>query len=291
MTILEAFLQGLLQGLTEFLPVSSSGHLSLFQYFTGNNNESGFLFSILLHAGTLIAVIICFWGTLWKLLIALVTLVRDLLTGKFSAKNMSSARRMLLFLFLSLVPLGLMLLFKDFISGFSTDTDITVEGFCFLLTGAMLLFAAKERPGRKDALTMGPKDALFIGAAQVIATMPGISRSGSTISAGLLCGLERSYAVAYSFILGIPAVLGAIVLEVGDAVREGSSLSAPVIIMGLLSSVIFGILSIKLVQWVVRGNKLKYFGYYTLVLGMVVLTVGAIDHFTGYAVRGFFLGA
>ena len=86
-------------------------------------------------------------------------------------------------------------------------------------------------------------------------------------------------------------MLGAIVLEVGDAVREGSSLSAPVIIMGLLSSVIFGILSIKLVQWVVRGNKLKYFGYYTLVLGMVVLTVGAIDHFTGYAVRGFFLGA
>ena len=154
MSVLEAFLQGVLQGLTEFLPVSSSGHLSLFQYFTGNSGDTGFLFSILLHAGTLIAVFIVFRRTIADLILEAFSLLRDLFTGRFSAKNMSPSRRMLLFLLLSLLPLTVMFLIKDWVEGFSTDNDVTVEGFCFLLTGVMLLTGCKHDHGRKNASRM-----------------------------------------------------------------------------------------------------------------------------------------
>ena len=117
MSVLEAFLQGVLQGLTEFLPVSSSGHLSLFQYFTGNSGDTGFLFSILLHAGTLIAVFIVFRRTIADLILEAFSLLRDLFTGRFSAKNMSPSRRMLLFLLLSLLPLAVMFLIGFFVFG------------------------------------------------------------------------------------------------------------------------------------------------------------------------------
>ena len=290
MTVLEAFLQGLLQGLTEFLPVSSSGHLSLFQYLTGNNSQTGFLFSILLHAGTLIAVCIVFWRTILELIVEALHLIGDLFSRRFCSYDMSPQRRMLLFLLLSLLPLFLMLLIKDWVEGFSTDNDITVEGFCFLLTGILLTAASRHDRGRKSAKNMKWKDALAIGIAQVFATMPGLSRSGSTISIGMLWGLERSFAVTYSFVLGIPAVLGAIVLEVPDAVRKGAGLPFTVILTGLASSVLFGILSIKLVQWVVKGNKLKYFGWYTLVLGSCCILAGFIDRFAGYPIQQFFSG-
>ena len=286
MTVLEAFLQGVLQGFTEFLPVSSSGHLSLFQYFTGNSGETGFLFSILLHAGTLVAVCIVFFPTLWALLWEAFALVGDLCRGKFSARRMNEERRMLLFLLLSLVPLALIVALRDWVSGFSTDRDITVEGFCFLVTGCALLTASSRARGRKAANGMRASDALAIGAAQVVATMPGISRSGATISTGLLCGLERQYAVSYSFILGIPAVLGAIILETKDAVAEGVTLPVPVMLTGFVTAAVFGVLSIKLVQWLIKGDRFRLFGYYTLCLGIVVLTIGFIDRFTGYPIQG-----
>ncbi len=197
---------------------------------------------------------------------------------------------MLLFLLLSLLPLFGMVLLKDRIAGFSTDNDITVEGFCFLVTGCLLLLSSRHCRGRKNGRNMNAKDALAVGLVQVAATMPGISRSGSTISVGMIWGLERSFAVTYSFILGIPAVLGAIVLEVGDAVQEGLTLPLPILLTGLISSAAFGILSIRLVQWIVRDSKWKYFGYYTLVLGIVVLVAGTIDNFSGHAIQGLLSG-
>ena len=123
---------------------------------------------------------------------------------------------------------------------------------------------------------------------QVVATMPGISRSGSTICTGMLWGLQREFAVTYSFILGIPAVLGAIVLEVPDAVREGIQLPLGVILTGFFTSLVVGILAIRTVQWVVRGNKLKYFGWYTLALGTLTLVVGFSDRLLGYPIQQFF---
>lgn len=287
MTISQAFLQGLIQGLTEFLPVSSSGHLSLFQYLTGNNSEEAFLFSILLHAGTLVAVFICFFRTLCRLIYEACVLVSDLFHRKLNMRRLPPERRTVIALLVSTLPLGLMLLLKDVVASCSADNDIVVEGFCFLITSFLLLTASRAGSGRKNGGEITWKDSLYIGVAQMAATMPGISRSGSTISTGLLRGLSREYAVSYSFILGIPAVLGAIVLEVGDAVEAGVSLPLPILLTGFVSAVVFGVLSIKLVQWLIKGNKFRLFGYYTLVLGVVVLSVGIIDHLAGFPVQNF----
>ena len=289
MTVIQAFWQGMLQGLTEFLPVSSSGHLSLFQYLTGQSGESAFAFSILLHAGTLVAVCICFFPTLAGLVQEAFFLLGDLFTGRIRKNPMTGQRRTLLFLLLSTLPLGLLLVLKDIVEQFSTDRDITVEGFCFLITSLLLLTAAGRR-GHKDGERITAGNALAVGCAQVLATMPGISRSGATISTGLLCGFSREYAVSYSFTLGIPAVLGATLLECKDLLAGGSDLQLPlsVALTGFVSAVVFGILSIKLVQWLIKGDKFRWFGYYTLVLGIVVLAVGFYDRFAGYPVQQFF---
>ena len=219
MTILDAVLQGILQGLTEFLPVSSSGHLSLYQYFTGNSGETAFLLSILLHAGTLVAVCVCFYKEILRLIYEFLCIIQDIFHRRGPAgkpHRMPPERRTVIMLILSTLPLAFMLLLKDRVEQFSTDNNITVEGFCFLLTAILLFLGSGRSRGRKNGATITWQNALAVGAAQVAATMPGISRSGSTISTGLLCGFEREYAVSYSFIMGIPAVFGAIILELKD---------------------------------------------------------------------------
>lgn len=289
MTILDAVLQGILQGLTEFLPVSSSGHLSLYQYLTGNSGESAFLLSIMLHAGTLVAVCVCFYKDILRLIYEFFCLIQDLFSRKRQTHRPPPERRTLVMLIISTLPLGLMLLIKDWVEGFSTDSDITVEGLCFLITSLLLFLASANARGRKNGAGITWKNALAVGAAQVVATMPGISRSGSTISTGLLCGFSRDYAVSYSFILGVPAVLGAIVLEIGGAAKETAP-AMGVLIVGFITALIFGILSIKLVKWLVKGNKFRLFAYYTLVLGLLVIGTGFIDRFTDHAIQGFFMG-
>ena len=291
MTILDAVLQGILQGLTEFLPVSSSGHLSLYQYFTGNSGETAFLLSILLHAGTLVAVCVCFYKEILRLIYEFLCIIQDIFHSRGPAgkpHRMPPERRTVIMLILSTLPLAFMLLLKDRVEQFSTDNNITVEGFCFLLTAILLFLGSGRSRGRKNGATITWQNALAVGAAQVAATMPGISRSGSTISTGLLCGFEREYAVSYSFIMGIPAVFGAIILELKD-LGTAEGLPAAVLLTGFFTAVIFGILSIKLVQWLVRGNKFRIFAYYTLVLGIVVLIIGFIDSFTSHAVQEFFI--
>lgn len=291
MTILDAVFQGILQGLTEFLPVSSSGHLSLYQYFTGNSGETAFLLSILLHAGTLVAVCVCFYKEILRLVYEFLCLIQDIFRRQGRAgkpHRMPPERRTVIMLILSTLPLALMLLLKDWVEQFSTDNNITVEGFCFLLTAVLLFLGSGRSRGRKNGATVTWQNALAVGAAQVAATMPGISRSGSTISTGLLCGFEREYAVSYSFIMGIPAVLGAIILELKD-LGTAEGLPVSVLLTGFFTAVIFGILSIKLVQWLVRGNKFRIFAYYTLALGIAVLTIGFIDSFTDHAVQEFLI--
>lgn len=288
MTILDAVLQGILQGLTEFLPVSSSGHLSLYQYFTGNSGDVAFMLSIMLHAGTLVAVCVCFYKDILRLVYEFFCLVQDLFSKKRQTHRPPPERRTLVMLILSTLPLGLMLFIKDWVEQFSKDSDITVEGFCFLITALLLFFASSHARGRKNGANITWKNALTVGAAQVVATMPGISRSGSTISAGLLCGFEKEYAVSYSFILGIPAVLGAIILELKD-MATADAVPAGVMLTGFITAAVFGILSIKLVQWLVKGNKFRLFAYYTLTLGILVIAVGFIDQFTGNAVQHFIM--
>ena len=170
MSILSAILQGILQGLTEFLPVSSSGHLSLYQYFTGINSESSVTFSVMLHLGTLLAVIIAFWPTVWQLLKEFFLLFADLFRGRLFKQPATPYRRMLYLLILSCVPLLLVLPLQDLITSVSADNDILVEGICFLITSALLFLADRAPRGHRDASTMKGKHALAIGVAQLFAT-------------------------------------------------------------------------------------------------------------------------
>ena len=290
MSIWDALIQGIVQGLTEFLPVSSSGHLSLVQYFTGNSGETGAFFSILLHLGTLIAVFIAFRKTIWELIVEAFSMLTDIFRGKFSFKSMNGKRRMIWMFVLSEIPLLFFLLVKDYISMVSADNSILIEGFCFTVTGVLLLLADKLGSGKTNMDNMRPKDALAMGFAQSIATLPGISRSGSTVAAGLLMGLDRGYAVTFSFIMGVPAVLGANLLELVDVVGEPFPVGMDVALVGVAAAVIFGLLAIKMVQWLIHTDKYKWFGYYTLALGAVVILVGLIEWSTGHVIQRMLLG-
>ena len=274
MSFLSAIFQGLLQGFTEFLPVSSSGHLSLFQYFTGVNSEGSVLFSVLLHFGTLAAVIVAFWPTIWALLVEGVLLLRDIFTLRVTRVKPNSKRRMIYMLILSCVPLLLVLLVQDRITALSSDNSILAEGVCFLGTALLLTLADHAVPGKKAAKTMTGADALVIGFAQLMATLPGISRSGSTISAGLIMGLSRSYAVAYSFILGLPAILAAGLLDLKDLMSgtgAAASLEWGPALVGIAVAAVSGFFAIKLVNYIVTSNKFRIFAVYTAILGTVVV--------------------
>ena len=290
MNIWDALIQGVVQGLTEFLPVSSSGHLSLVQYFTGNSGETGAFFSILLHLGTLIAVFIAFRKTIWELIVEAFSMLADIFRRRFSFKTMNGKRRMIWMFVLSEIPLLFFLLVKDYISMVSADNSILIEGFCFTVTGVLLLLADKLGSGKTNMDTMSPKDALAMGFAQSIATLPGISRSGSTVAAGLLMGLDRGYAVTFSFIMGVPAVLGANLLELMDVLGEPFPVEPAVALVGVAAAVIFGLLAIKMVQWLIHTDKYKWFGYYTLALGALVILIGIIEWSTGHMIQHMLLG-
>ena len=285
MTVVEAILQGVIQGLTEFLPVSSSGHLSIFQYFTGLSGESGAFFSILLHLGTLFAVIIAFFSTIWDLVLEFFSMLGDLFRGRFRLKNMTSRRKMVVMLILSLVPLLFVVLLKDFYESFSTDNDIIVEGVCLLITGILLSLACRCPLKGKNASSMQYSDAVAMGIAQAIAPMPGISRSGSTIATGMLMGLGKKYAVTFSFIMGIPAVLGAVILEIPEVMATGLTLPLHIVLIGFFTSFIFGLLAIALVNRLVVSDKFKIFAYYTLIAGAIVVALGIYEQVSGHALQ------
>ncbi len=292
MSIISAVIQGVIQGLTEFLPVSSSGHLALYQYFTGINSESSLAFTVLLHFGTLLAVFIAFWKTIRELLVEFCRMVGDLFTGRlrFGKGEVNPQRRMILMLLLSLVPLGISVLVKPFFERIAVDNDIILEGLGFLATATLLTLADKAVKGHKKAASMTAKDALAMGIAQGIAPWPGLSRSGSTISAGLLMGLDRGYAVAFSFIMGIPAVLGANLLEAMDLLEGGATVDWVPTIIGVVIAVVVGFLAIKMVNYFVKTDRFKYFAWYTMALGIVVLVIGVIELFFGNPVQHWAMG-
>ena len=174
------------------------------------------------------------------------------------------------------------MLIKDFITSFAEDSDIIVEGLCFLFTAVMLFMAAKCVKGRKTARDMTVKEALIIGVFQGLAILPGVSRSGSTISSGLMLGFSKDFMVTYSFILSIPAILGACVLDIPEIIAAGMVYSWPVIIAGLVSSAIVGFLAIRLIRYLVINDKFIVFSYYTFILGIVVLLIGLAEKFMGF---------
>lgn len=288
MSYLEAVLQGILQGLTEFLPVSSSGHLSLFQHFTGNSGDAGIFFSLMLHLGTLLAVVIAFRKTIWQLILEFFSLIWDLVRGKFKWENRTAYRNMLVMLIISCVPLLFVLVLKDFYEGFSTDNDILFEGIFFLITAAMLFAGDHVKRRDKGPGDIKPKDALLVGVFQAIAPLPGVSRSGSTISGGMLSGMDRETAVQYSFILGIPVILASSLLELTDVTPADLQTGLGPVLVGMVISAVVGLLAIKMVRYISRTDKFGIFVWYTAILGVVVCAIGIFEHIVGMNIVTYF---
>lgn len=278
MSILDAILQGIIQGLTEFLPVSSSGHLMLYAYLTNNNaGENNFLFSAFLHLGTLLAVCIAFKETVAALFKEGCSMVKDLFTGKLIKKGLQNPeRRMLVMMIISLAVLIPFYFLKDWIE-YIAQTYLIALGCFFLYTALILFLSDKCVDGKKDAGKLTWKEALTVGVFQAVALFPGISRSGSTICSGLFVGMNRDTAVKYSFMLGIPTILAGCLVEIKDAV-EADSLpwdQLPMYLVGFVVAAVVGILAIRLVDLLVKHNRFKYFAVYTLILGLVVIGFGA----------------
>ncbi len=281
MSILEAIIQGIVQGLSEFLPISSSGHLSLVQHFFGLDGENAVAMTILMHLGTLVAVFIAFWGTIKKLIIEAFAMLKDIFTGKFKWKEMNQQRRFIMMIIVSILPLFAFYIFKDFFAGLASDSDIIVEGVAFIYTAALLFISSKAKNGTRLAGETTVKSALFIGVFQGIALVPGISRSGSTISAGLMTGLKRQEAVEYSFILGIPVILAGALVEFKDLGESTVKIDILPVIVAFIVSAVVGFLSIKLIKYLILSDRFVIFAYYTLVLGIVVICMGIYEKVTG----------
>lgn len=287
MSVFKAIILGIVQGLTEFLPISSSGHLSVFQYFMGASGEESLLMTVLLHIGTLLAVFICFRKTIADLILEAVSMVMDIIHKKFSFKELNDKRKMIFYFMLSCVPLLFLLLpvgngqnIMDKLEVFSQDKSILAEGICFLVTGALLILATLRAQKIKRFYKMNFLFAFIVGVAQMAAAaFPGISRSGSTISSGMLCGVRKSYMIQYSFILGIPAILAANIVKIGDAVSSGTELGFLPAFMGIIFSTIFGILAIKLLYVIMKKDWFKYFGWYCVAMGSFCMIVSLIKAF------------
>ncbi len=252
MELIKAVILGVVQGVTEFLPISSSGHLVLFQYFL-NINE-GLTLDIFLHFGTLLAVVVVYWDDV----LGMITLKKEY-------------RKLTAYVLIGSIPAGVIgILFEDiFESLFST---VTVVGFTLLITGVLLWLSDRVRSEDRDLADMNIFDSIVIGSAQAFAIIPGISRSGSTIVAGLFKGLDRQLAAKYSFLLSIPVIGGATLLQTKDLLTVGlGGISLLQLVVGTVSSAIAGYFSIKLLLKLIDQEKLGIFAYYCWALGLVIL--------------------
>jgi undecaprenyl-diphosphatase len=262
-----AIFMGILQGLTEFLPVSSSGHLVLLQQILGFE-EMGLGFNIILHIGTLIAVVIYYRDDLFLLIKEFFSLCNDILLTRGKPNLKANEHRLLLvMLIIAILPTAAIgFVFNDlFESLFKTWY---IVGYTLIITGILLWISNYLPVGSKQANNITFKDALFVGLIQGAAITPGISRSGTTIFAGLVTGFTRDLATRFSFLLSVPAILAAVVLEGPEIIKELSLIGdfLPVL-SGLVASTVSGYLAIDLLISLLKKQKLQYFSYYCWVVG------------------------
>ncbi|MBE6487988.1 MAG: undecaprenyl-diphosphatase UppP [Methanosphaera stadtmanae] len=272
--ILSAIILGAVQGLSEFLPISSSGHLALIPHLLGV--ETGLAFDTVLHIGTLIAIFTFFWKDIINLIKGFILSIIDLSEGidKFKeGLNTIPEKRFAWLIIIGTIPTGIIgILFKDAVETVLRGTIFI--GFFLIVTGIILYYSERHSSGNITAKDMSFKKAAIVGICQGLAVLPGISRSGSTIASGLCLGLEREYAARYSFLLSVPAVIAAGVLQIKDIANIDASMT--VLLAGFLSSVIFGYLAIKLLMKMIKGWSLDIFAYYCWIVGILTLVLSVI---------------
>ena len=270
---------GVVQGVAEFLPISSSGHLTLFQHFFGMP-EPDDLFNILLHFATLIAVFVYYRRDIWEMILEFFRFFGDLFSRRAGQGEPPAARRQILLLIVATLPLFLVLPVKKYVEAVGNYPEAVS---CILIfTGVILFLSDRMAKGRKNARNTTLKDAVLIGVAQGFATLPGLSRSGSTIAAGMALGLDRKFAVRFSFLMSLPAVLGATILEVVDVASAQTAIDPAVVPMyavGMVLAGVVGFFAIKLVNLLADKGKFGAFAYYCWAAGLLAL-IGSLLGFT-----------
>ena len=275
MSIVSAIFYGIIQGLTEFLPVSSSGHLSILQNIFGMENmeETRFAFTVLLHFATLAAVFIVYWKDIIPLIPAFFTMIGKLFHGKFRLSSYTNDEKMVIFVILATLPLVPAMLVKKYVEVLYGYTKII--GLILLFNAAVLFVSDMLSRGHKEIGDVKPRNALVVGLCQMCALLPGLSRSGSTITGGLTQGFSREFAVKFSFILSIPAILGANILEIPELVSNpvpSGDLAAYA--AGMLTALLAGIAAMKLLIYISRRTNFRIFSYYCAAVGVIALIFG-----------------
>ena len=273
MTLLSSVLLGVIQGVTEFLPVSSSGHLAIAEHLLNVSGASASppFFDVLLHLGTLFAVFAAYWEDIRDMVLEFFYGVSDLV-HRTTPRRVPPARRMILLIIVGTLPLFAVLPIKDTIEALGDNMYFVASAL--LATGCLLFASDHVRRGRKTEKSATMLDALLVGVGQALATCPGISRSGTTITAGCFVGFERKFAVRYSFLMSIPAILGANILSLKDAL-EGDILWAevPIYLVGVAVSAVVGYACIRLIRLVADKGKFGFFAYYCWLAGIVTLAL------------------
>ncbi len=278
MTISSAIILGIVQGVAEFLPISSSGHLAVLQnLFDLSAGEDHLFFDVLLHLGTLISICVCYWGDI----VAMVREVFIVLRGGRRADGTPvqghlGAARLFLMIVVGTLPLFLVLPINDKVEELYYITPFI--GAALLLTGCVLFVSDKMAPGTRTERNMRFRDALTIGLCQCVATIPGLSRSGTTITAGIATGLDRTFAMKYSFLLSLPAVLGANLLSFIKAIGEESIEASliPAYLLGMLAAMLSGIAAISLMKLIAKKSKFGWFAYYCWGAGVLTIILSLI---------------
>ena len=269
MDILQGIIIGIVQGLTEFLPVSSSAHLIFAQEFLGVN-QPGIAFDVLLHLGTLIAVISYFFKDIIEMIKAFFGSILDIFKGKFKEGFKEDPYKKLAWMvIIGTIPVGIMgILFKSEIE--AIFSSLTIPALFLLITGVLLYVSQRVNVGQKDIKDSSIKEAILVGIGQACALIPGLSRSGTTIATGLLIGLDKEFAAKFSFLLAIPAIMGATLVHLKDI---GAGFDANLIsyVLGFLAALISGYLAISILLKLIKEKSLDIFAFYCWIVGAIIL--------------------
>ena len=276
MTLLSSILLGLIQGVAEFLPISSSGHLAIAEHLLGvTGTHPPEFFDVLLHLGTLAAVFVAYWGDIRDMIVEFFCGVRDLARHS-TPVPVPPARRMILLIIVGTLPLFAVLPIKDAVEGLADNMYFV--GGALIVTGFLLFASDRVKKGRKTERSATLLDVFLVGVAQAIATCPGISRSGTTITAGCFVGFERKFAVRYSFLMSIPAILGANILSIKDAMETVVWAEVPIYMAGVLVSAVVGYACIRLLKMIADKGKFGFFAYYCWAVGALTLVLSLIQN-------------
>ena len=277
MTYFMSILMGIIQGVAEFLPISSSGHLALFQTFFGMENmeEKYMFFTVLLHFGTLISVCMVYWRDIVDMIREFFLGIAALAGRKDTGVAPPPARRMVMLIIIATVPLFVMVFLQDAVNQLFSNSIMV--SCALLTTGFILFFSDRMARGHKTARNATVADALIVGCGQALAVIPGLSRSGTTISVGMMRGFDRAFAVRFSFLMSLPAVLGANVLEIKDALASNFPIEElPMYLVGVAVSAVVGYFAIRLVKSLSDKGKFGKFAYYCWAVGLGSLVAGVV---------------